>query len=126
MAAVTTSIDGVTGGVAIAWTAPADGSDPIDRYSIEVKKADGTWLVDPPGCNGGASAIVTARTCVVPMAELTGATFGLAFDVLVEARASAGNAYGLGLPSPVNTEGARTRRAPDEMSAPIAVSVTEA
>mgnify|MGYP002628979640 CR=1 FL=1 len=60
------------------------------------------------------------------MAELVGAAFGLAFDALVEVRASAGNSYGLGLVSPVNTAGAKIRRIPDQMAPPVLVSVTEA
>ena len=70
--------------------------------------------------------MVAARACSIQMSLLTGATFGLAFDTLVAARASAGNAYGLGAVSPVNTGGARTRRAPDQMAPPALVSVSEA
>jgi len=126
MAAVTTSIDAATGGVAIAWAAPPDGSDPIDRYLIEVKSGAGAWLPGPTGCDGGAAPVVAALACVVEMSVLTGPSVGLAFDALVEVRASAGNAYGLGLASPANTAGARTRQAPDQMDPPALVSVTEA
>jgi len=126
MAVVTTSIDSSTGGVRISWVAPADGSDPIDRYKIELKKGDGAWLADPLGCDGSASSIVSARSCVVPMSELSGTSIGLAFDVLVEVRIAAGNSYGLGLASPVNTLGARVRRTPDQMTPPSLLTVTEA
>jgi hypothetical protein len=60
------------------------------------------------------------------MAELTGVNFGLAFDALIEVRASAGNSYGLAAaPSPTNTIGARIRRAPDQMAIASLTSVAE-
>jgi hypothetical protein len=126
MAAATTSIDAATGGLAIAWVAPADGSDPIDRYLVEVETAGGAWQATPTGCDGTDAAIVAGAACVVPMSALTGAPVSLGFDVLAVARVSAGNAYGLGAASPGNTAGARTRRAPDQMPPPGLVSVAEA
>jgi len=52
MATVTTSIDSVTGGVKIQWTAPASNSETITKYLIEIRKSDGTFLEDTTNCNG--------------------------------------------------------------------------
>ena len=119
MTAVTTSIDSATGGLKLVWTTPADGSDTIDRYAIEVKNSAGAWVGPPAGCGGTGSptmaTMVSSKTCIIPMSTLTGSgtgEYGLAFDTLVEVRAAAGNSFGVGTPSPTNTAGAKTRRIP--------------
>ena len=129
LSAPTTSIDAATGGVEVSWTAPGDGSDTITVYEVEVRDSLGNWIADPVGCGGTPgptdATIVTQESCILPMTELSG-TLGLPFDSLVEVKFAARNSYGLGADSPVNTVGARTRRAPDQMTAPLQVAVTEA
>jgi hypothetical protein len=93
----TYTIDPATGGFALGWDAPADGSDTIDRYLIQIKNGAGSWVSNPPGCVGTEATIVSTRTCIVAMSELTSpSSFNLAFDVLIEVRLQAGNSYGLG------------------------------
>jgi hypothetical protein len=124
IATVSTSVEGSAGGVAIAWLTPADGSDPLAEYKIEIQGSTGSWVTESTYCVG--AAVGTARSCAVPMSSLSTGSFGLAFDTLVAVRASARNSYGWGMPSPANTVGARTRRVPDQMPAPVAVGVSEA
>jgi hypothetical protein len=121
MQAVATSVDSSTGGVKVVWLAPADGSDPITNYKIEVKTASDTWVAETANCGGSP-----ATSCIIPMSTLTEAPYSLPFDRLVEVRASASNSYGWGPPSPVNSAGARVRRAPDQMAPPVVTAVTEA
>ena len=103
MQAVITSIDAATGGVKIVWTEPSggDGSDTITSYKIEIKDSSSNWIQETTNCG----ATLPALECIVPMSDLT-TTFGLSFQDLVEVRASAGNSYGYGTASPVNTVGA--------------------
>jgi hypothetical protein len=67
-------------------------------------------------------SVLSTRTCLVPMADLTSGSFNLPFDTLVEVRVSATNSEGTSTVSSVNTSGARTRRAPAAMAVPVKVS----
>jgi hypothetical protein len=91
MTAATTSIDPTTGGVKIQWTAPNSNSEPITKYLIEVKKADGTYLEDTTNCNGANSVILANLYCIIPMSVLKGSSYNLVYPQLVEVRASAYN-----------------------------------
>ena len=132
MAPVTTSIDAATGGVKIQWVAPADGSDAITGFLIEVADANGaTYVVlseSTTDCVKGPGALSAATYCVLPMSVLAAATAPLAFGTLVRVQARASNSYGLSDISIANSDagGARIRRVPDQMPVPTVVSVTEA
>jgi len=43
MDTVSTSIDGLTGGVFIAWNKPHDGFQDIENYLIEIQTSTGVW-----------------------------------------------------------------------------------
>lgn len=126
MATVSTAVESTAGAVTITWLAPADGSDPITAYRIEIRDATAAWVVESTYCDGTDSAVLSGRTCTVPMSALRTSPFSLAFDALVEVRASARNSYGWGAASDATTVGARIRREPDAMAAPVAVGVAEA
>jgi hypothetical protein len=108
-----TAIHTATGGVSLSWPAPAaTGGVQVTSYLVELRGTDSTWRTDP-ACDGSDATVASLRTCVIPMASLVAAgSHALAFDVLVEARVSAGNVRGYGPTSNPNTSGARTRQAP--------------
>jgi|SanBayMetagenome_1026888.scaffolds.fasta_scaffold14489_3 hypothetical protein len=120
--APTTSIDADTGGMAIAWDAPADRGADITEYRIEILKAGSNpeeWLTTSH-CDGTLTAVKTFRTCVVPMTTLTD-DFDYAFKDVVRVRVSAKNLpYGYGVASaPSDAAGARVRSRPAKMEAPV-------
>jgi hypothetical protein len=126
MVAPSTAIDGATGGVTISWTAPADGSDPIVEYRVEIKSAGGTFNIESTACLGTQASVVSGRTCLLPMTTLRSAPHSLPFDALVAVRLAARNSYGWGATSAENTGGARIRVEPSQMAAPVAAALTEA
>ena len=92
MAAVTTSVDAATGNLDIVWVAPADGSDTITGYLIEIQDGaspTGAWNTDTTTCDGSGSVIKAAKTCQVTMARLAALANPLAFDALIPVRARA-------------------------------------
>lgn len=119
MTTVTTSIDSVTGGVRITWTAPNSNSYPVTAYLIEIADSlTATWNAETTHCDGSSSTVMSNMYCIIPMATLTAAPYGYVFDQLVVVRASAKNARGYGLTSTPNSSGARIRRVPDLMTTP--------
>ena len=88
MATVTTSVDAATGNLDIVWVAPADGSDTITGYLIEIQDGAGAWNTDAT-CDGSGSVIKAAKTCQVTMAALAALANPLAFDALIPVRARA-------------------------------------
>lgn len=118
-----TTIDAATGGVKITWAAPgATGGVATTAYRIEIRGGDGTtWRTESTcdGTTGASSAVVTSRSCIIPMANLVaGGSHALAFDALVLARVAAGNVRGYGATAE-NTSGARIRQVPAAMTAPL-------
>lgn len=89
MATVTTSIDAAAGNLEIVWVAPADGSDTITGYLIEIQDGAGAWSTDTTTCDGSSSVIKAAKTCQVTMAALAALTNPLTFDALIPVRARA-------------------------------------
>lgn len=118
MAALTTSVDATTGDVKIEWSEPHDGSQTITSYSVQIQKKDLSWYTDTDNCDGSQAAIMAQLYCTIPMATLTGATYSLALNDEVFAKALATNSYGNGLESPVNSEGAYVKTIPAKMSNP--------
>lgn len=117
--APTTSIDPVTGGIAITWVAPDARGDDITAYKIEIANKDGTaWSTDAQ-CDGTKTSIVSSRTCVITMPTLTAAPYSYVFDDVVYVKVSAQNAFGFGAVSPASAStGARIRSVPTAMAAP--------
>jgi len=128
MVVATTTIDAATGGVKIAWTAPASGGLALDAYKIEIADSQATpvWTVDATNCNGGAAPHFANKYCIVPVSVLTAAPYNLAFDALVKVRVSARNSKGYGTVSPTNTVGAKIRRIPSAMAIPTVTSSSDA
>lgn len=114
----TTSIDPATGGVVLTWSAPAStGGIALTSYLVEVQGADSSWNTDP-ACPSSDSGLVGSPTCTIPMASLVASPHLLAFDALVAVRLTAANALGAGPTGPANTDGARIRQVPAQMTAP--------
>ena len=63
MAAATTSIDAATGNLKIVWVPPADGSDTITAFLIEMQDGNGVWNTDTATCDGSNSVIINTYTC---------------------------------------------------------------
>lgn len=124
-ATVTTSIVSTDGSVQVQWNAAADNGSPITSYLVEIKSSAGTWVTDSSNCDGSSTTVIDSQTCTIPMSTLTSGSFSLSFDTLIEVRVSATNAIGTSSTSTVNTSGARTRRAPATMTAPVKNSGTD-
>lgn len=82
-AAPVTSIDPVTGGVTIEWTAPDARGDSITAYKIEIADKTGTTWSTESTCLGTDPEVISALRCVVPMSTLTAAPYSYVFDDLV-------------------------------------------
>jgi len=118
-AAPVTSVDPVTGGVAIAWTAPDARGDPITVYKIEIADKAGTNWYTEPSCLGTNQTLIDASRCVVLMSTLTSAPYNYVFNDLVQVRIQAKNFFLFGALSPVSeSTGARIRVVPSKMLAP--------
>lgn len=114
----TTSIDAATGGVVLAWSAPAStGGIALTSYLVEVQGNGGGWSTEP-ACPSSDASLVASPTCTIPMASLVASPHLLAFDALVVVRLTAANALGSGPTGPENTAGARIRQVPAQMAAP--------
>lgn len=90
---VVTSIDPLTGGLKVSWTAPASNSYPITKYLIEIAKSDlSAWSEDALHCDGSSSTVIVNMYCIIPMSTLTNPlTYNYGFDSMVVVRASAYN-----------------------------------
>lgn len=120
MTAVVTTIDAATGGVRVAWTAPADNAEPITAYRIEFSYSGG-WAEDTAACNGTDSTIAANLYCIVPMATLRASPFSLTYDQQIQVRAQAKNAFGWSATStPTATLTIRTE--PAKMNQPVRAS----
>jgi hypothetical protein len=65
---VTTSIDIISGGVVILWSAPNSNYDTITAYNVEILNDLGTiWSNEVTNCNGANSIILANLQCVIPM-----------------------------------------------------------
>jgi hypothetical protein len=58
MAAVTTTIDAATGGVVVAFVAPADNAEAITAYKIEIKY--NPWQEETGSCSGSDATVMAA------------------------------------------------------------------
>ena len=63
--------------VIVSWTAPSTKGIPITSYSVYFRKSDLTFGLLTSSCDGSNSAIMTARSCTVPLSSLTAAPFNL-------------------------------------------------
>jgi len=118
--AVTTNAGTV---VTISFSEPENSAAPIEAYKIWVRHADGSFSEEATHCDGADAAIVAALSCDVPLTALR-ASYGLAYDELVQARVQAKNANGWGSLSQVNLVGARVQTEPTRMAAPVMGSAT--
>lgn len=118
VSSLTTAIDAATGGVTIAWGAPSDlGGVAVASYLVVLKGGGGAWATEAT-CDGSNSGIVTARTCVIPMANLAASPHSLSFDTLVEVMVSAQNILGTGPNTTATSATARIRQVPAQLAAP--------
>jgi len=123
---LTTSIDSATGGVKIAWAEPASNGATISAYRVEIKDSGSSWITETTDCDGSDATIMSNLYCIIPMSTLTGGSFTLPVNTLVEVQIRATNSYGDGSYSSVNSVGAKTRTTPVQMSAPTeGTDVTE-
>ena len=119
MAAVTSELDPATGGIKFSWVAPDDGKSAITAYTLEIAYGSGpSWSTETVSCDASSSTVMTAKSCVVPMATLRAAPFSMVYGTVVQARARAYNAYGWGdWSDPAGTITVRTP--PLQVSAPV-------
>jgi len=80
----TTSVENIY--VKIAWTAPASNSAGIDGYEVYIADSGGSFVLEATYCDGFSSAAVRDDAyCLVPMAVLRGAAYGLGLGETVRA-----------------------------------------
>ena len=108
--APTISIDGTN--VKIVWAEPTNTGGnliAITKYKVEIQKHDGTYAEDLTNCDAhtgsGYAALVSSKTCYIPMSLITDTSTGFGFTAGqdVTARVTAGNVIDYGLPGPVST-----------------------
>ncbi len=66
-------------GVTFTWNAPYNNcGSPINAYTVEIRKGDNSsFSTELVNCDGANTAIVTARSCTVPISVLMAAPFDL-------------------------------------------------
>lgn len=81
--------------VQIAWSAPSSMGSPVLGYRIFILTSDGTTFgQDKTFCDGSQASIISALSCQVPIATLTGSVYNLSYGSSVSATVVAYNAYG--------------------------------
>ena len=85
MNAIRSSIEATAGDVVFVWDLPNERGDPISRYDIYFHDNSGNTWQELVHCNGADLAIVTFRTCTVPMQIFRVAPFSLSFNALIVA-----------------------------------------
>lgn len=119
--APTTAISGSN--VQVSWTAPAANGSPILGYLVYIRQSDlTTFSIDYANCDGSASAILAAATCLVPISVLRAGAFKLPWGASVHAKIVAYNYYGSSVASAVGN-GAVILTLPD---APVSLLETVA
>lgn len=88
-----------TNTVVLTWTAPYDNGSPLTKYTIGIKDSQGNYLTTVPGCDGTSTVVITARKCVVALADLTSSPFNLELGDEISVRIMAHNIYGASLNS---------------------------
>lgn len=64
--------------VQISWTVPSTtNSFSVTAYKILVKDSTGSYLENTQYCDGSGAAIISAMTCFIPMATMTGSSYNL-------------------------------------------------
>lgn len=107
MAVLTTSTDAATGGVKIEFVEPASNGLAIDVYDIEIKQEGSTSYSATASCSGSDSAIISSKSCIVPMTELGASPHDYStLGTIIVVRARAHNSDGYGSYSQDNTAGA--------------------
>lgn len=121
MSTVTTAIDATTGGVTITWAEPASNGGAITAYTIKiVDEAGSTWSTETTDCDGSNAAIVSAKSCTIPMSTFAALPFSYStLGTVIKVKATATNAYGTSpAESTENTSGAEYKAVPGTMSTP--------
>ncbi|CDW74138.1 pa14 multi-domain protein [Stylonychia lemnae] len=124
VATVTTSVDSLTGGLKISWTAPFANGEAIDSYVIEIAGSTAQtlpWKRDLVNCPGVDPNILY---CIIPMLNLQTGDFSYHINDIVYVKVTAHNSMG---DSPVSTSqsgNARVRGLPKKMTDPFRGSST--
>jgi len=71
--------------VIIAWLAPSNNGSPIIGYRVYLQSKSGSYIEEKKYCQNTA-ALVTARSCTMPLIELIETTYGLALGDSVYAK----------------------------------------
>jgi hypothetical protein len=113
--------------VRVAWTAPDDRGDALTAYSIQIESsAPGSYVTDPPDCDGSEPAVLAGAFCEIPLATLRDPAFtGLSQGDLLVAKVTATNAYGTSPESEPNTAGALIEAVPHAPAAPSRGGLTD-
>lgn len=82
--------------VIISWAAPIfDGASPLTSYTILIRQSDEvTYSTQLTNCNGATNAVLSFRTCSVPISVLRSNPFNIAWGGSINAKVSATNVVG--------------------------------
>ena len=79
----------------IAWAKPTDRGSSIFEYEIAILTSDGvSFSEETKYCNGADPAIVSSRSCLVPLKTLIEFPFNLKYPNLVVAKVRSKNSIG--------------------------------
>ena len=93
LTAPVTANDG--GKILIAWSKPQDRGSPIEEYEIAILTSDGiSFSTELQFCNGEDPAIVSSRSCQIPLTTLREEPFNLVYPNLVVAKVRSKNGVG--------------------------------
>lgn len=77
--------------VLIDWTAPNDRGNDILGYQIFIQQNDGDFSIDQTHCDGSEPDIITATSCLVPIAILIDSVYQLPWGSSIHAKVNAYN-----------------------------------
>lgn len=82
--------------VLISWPAPVfDGASQITNYTILIRQRDNvTYSTQLTNCNGATPAVLTFRTCSIPITVLRSDPFSLDWGSSINAKVRATNIVG--------------------------------
>ena len=78
----------------ISFTEPNDNGKQIQKYTLTIKKSDGTYTLDTTYCDGASSAVMTNKKCSIPVSVLFAAPYSLTWGSPVYAQIYATNFIG--------------------------------
>jgi len=105
--------------VLITWAKPAEKGAEIDEYQVVILASDSvTFEEESVNCNGVDPAIISSRSCEIPINTLRVAPYNLVYPNIVTVKVRSHNINGWSDYSTINTDGAIILTEPATMAQP--------